>query len=134
MNLDKLKKLFQKEIKIFKQNSKLNQKEKLVFKEITVKNIIIETCKSLENNLTNNKNINSSLSGSTAIFGLIVEKKMYMANIGDSKSYIIKKEENSFVCTTMNIEHTPKISSEKKRILNNGGEIRPYKSITFILI
>lgn len=49
---------------------------------------------------------------------------MFAINLGDSRCIIGQKTENEKKCKAMTIEHTIKRDEEKKRIYENGGEIK----------
>jgi integrin-linked kinase-associated serine/threonine phosphatase 2C len=63
------------------------------------------------------------LSGSCAICILIIEKKIYCINLGDSRAVLCYRKDNKLVALEMSIDHKPSRSDEKKRIYARGGEV-----------
>jgi len=60
-------------------------------------------------------------SGSCAIVALLVEKKVYIVNVGDSRA-IMSCDGGNF-CTNLSLDHKPNDDIEQKRILQNGGRV-----------
>jgi protein phosphatase PTC2/3 len=60
-------------------------------------------------------------SGSCAVIVLVVGKKCYIANLGDSRAIISSDNGNS--CSALTKDHKPDEDAEKQRILNAGGEV-----------
>ena len=73
----------------------------------------------------NNNNINDR-SGSCAVIVLIVENKVYIANVGDSRA--IMSTNNGKKLREVTIDHKPNEIKEKNRIIKNGGKV--YQSQT----
>lgn len=61
---------------------------------------------------------NKDSSGSTAILGVITERFIILVNCGDSRGVLYDKRGFLLVET---VDHTPKLQSERDRILNMGG-------------
>ena len=59
-------------------------------------------------------------SGATGIIGLITPTDIFIANAGDSKSFLCFKDKT---VKQMTIEHKPLLENEKKRITTAGGKI-----------
>ena len=85
-----------------------------------------------ENNENNNENnnkennikiedLNIEKSGSCVLLTIIIDSKIYIANLGDSR--IIMSEKNGKKITQITNDHKPNEINEKKRILKNGGKI-----------
>ena len=73
-------------------------------------------------------NIISDRSGSCAVVLLVVDKKVYVANVGDSRALFSQKKGKNFVVVTE--DHKPNNIKEKNRIIKNGGHV--YQSRTVI--
>ena len=73
----------------------------------------------LENSTKDGKLIDNS--GSCGLILLIIENKIYIANVGDSRSIISMK--NGLIRKDITRDHKPNYPYEKERILANGGKI-----------
>lgn len=67
------------------------------------------------------------MSGSTCNVILIKNKKIYCANVGDSRAILIKRHkiknnERNFV-KELSVDHKPSLNSEQIRILDAGGRV-----------
>jgi serine/threonine protein phosphatase PrpC len=67
--------------------------------------------------------INVSVSGTTAVFALKIGKKLYSANIGDSRCVLGRLKGDEIVPVALSIDHKPEHADEKKRILASGGRV-----------
>ena len=70
---------------------------------------------------------NLEYSGSTCVSILLHKKKankLFISNIGDSRTIIIKKKNNNYFSHQLSRDHKPTEEDEAKRILENGGEIQ----------
>jgi len=67
-------------------------------------------------------------SGSCAVILLLVEDKIYIANVGDSRCLMSTKQGKKFIQITK--DHKPNINEEMTRIKSNGGNI--YQTDTII--
>ena len=65
-------------------------------------------------------------SGSCALILLLVDNKIYIANVGDSRCLISTK--NGLVRKDVTRDHKPNYPYEKKRIISNGGKIYQTKT------
>ena len=87
-----------------------------------------------ENDFLNNYALNSynnnisDRSGSCAVIILIVDNKVYIANVGDSRC--IMSTHNGKNLREITIDHKPNEKNEKNRIIKNGGKV--YQSQTQI--
>ena len=72
-------------------------------------------------NINYNYNINFDNSGSCGLILLIVDTKIYIANVGDSRCII--SCHNGKIQKDVTRDHKPEFPYEKKRIYNNGGNI-----------
>ena len=66
-------------------------------------------------------------SGSCAIVALLVEKKVYVINVGDSRAMMSADGGN--YCLNLSIDHKPNDENEQKRILQNGGRVYQTQTI-----
>ena len=80
------------------------------------------------NNFAINKNTNiiKDKSGSCALIMLLIDTKIYIANVGDSRCILSLNNGTKYKVVTE--DHKPNSEKEKKRILENGGKI--YQSQT----
>ena len=60
-------------------------------------------------------------SGSCAIVALLVEKRCFIVNVGDSRA--IMSHDGGNFCSNLSLDHKPNDDSEQKRILANGGRV-----------
>ena len=72
-------------------------------------------------NINYNYNINFDTSGSCGLILLIVDTKIYIANVGDSRCVV--SCQNGKIQRDVTRDHKPEFPYEKKRIYNNGGNI-----------
>ena len=73
--------------------------------------------------------INVDLSGCTCNMILLTSFIIYCANIGDSRSILINKEEDKFTSEVLSIDNKPSTEAEAKRIIENGGEIDSIRGV-----
>ena len=67
-------------------------------------------------------------SGSCAISCLIIDKHLYVINVGDSRAVIGSISSESKFAIQMSMDHKPNEADEYKRIINSGGEIQNSKT------
>ena len=72
-------------------------------------------------NINYNYNINFDTSGSCGLILLIVDSKIYIANVGDSRCVV--SCQNGKIQRDVTRDHKPEFPYEKKRIYNNGGNV-----------
>ena len=71
-------------------------------------------------------NINVAFSGSTCVFGLKVDEKLYVANIGDSRCIMCRQTATGELqAIGLSIDQKPDNPEEKARILKAGGRVEP---------
>ena len=90
----------------------------------------IKECFILENqNLLNNHQIESDLSGTTCISVIYTPQKLIIANIGDSRCILGKYniKEDKFISENLSRDHKPTIPEEAERILKVGGRLHPMR-------
>ena len=80
------------------------------------------------NNYTLNKNKNLIIdkSGSCAVIMILIDTKIYIANVGDSRAVMSCNNGREYKSIT--IDHKPNSINEKNRIIKNGGKV--YQSQT----
>lgn len=61
-------------------------------------------------------------SGSCAIIAILVDDILYVANVGDSRAFV--SESGGKIYKNLSEDHKPESLSEKKRILQNGGDVQ----------
>ena len=84
-----------------------------------------ELCKALAKT-----KINQQFSGTTAVYAVRIEKKIYVANIGDSRCILARKDgPNGFRVVTLSNDHKPDVPEEKERILRAGGRVQPLQGL-----
>jgi protein phosphatase 2C family protein 2/3 len=66
-------------------------------------------------------------SGSCAIVALLVENKIYIVNVGDSRA--ILSADGGNYCVNLSLDHKPNDDIEQKRILQNGGRVYQTQTI-----
>jgi len=70
--------------------------------------------------------INVAFSGTTAVFGIRVEDKLFVANIGDSRCVLCRQTEGDhFQAIPLSFDQKPENPKEKARILKAGGRVEP---------
>ena len=105
---------------------------KLIFNDSNYPENVPEAIKNgfskAENEFLNTIALNSSdsneildRSGSCAVVILIVDTKIYIANVGDSRALISMNDGKNYIVVTE--DHKPNNEKEKKRIENNGGQV-----------
>ena len=87
---------------------------------------IIKTFISINNSLIRNSKIDCSLSGSTCTALIINLEKIVCANLGDSRAVLCKYENGKYSAVNLSKDHKPNSENEMKRILKNGGRIKPF--------
>jgi len=60
-------------------------------------------------------------SGSCAIVALLIEKRAFIVNVGDSRA-ILSADGGNF-CMNLSLDHKPNDDLEQKRILDAGGRV-----------
>merc|ERR1712130_620181 len=73
----------------------------------------------------NKTKINCSFSGTTLVFGLLINKTLWVGNVGDSRAVMARKKNGRMVPVELSRDHKPEDPTEKKRILSLGGRVHP---------
>ena len=102
-------------------NNQDKEQTKAYFSEICKQSFDI-----LNKKLISNKNIDSSLSGSTCISLLFYEDLIISANLGDSRAIMGKLIDNKWVYELLSRDHKPSEIDEVLRIKYKNGEIHPF--------
>ena len=95
--------------------------------------LFINTYLSTNSKLSNNANIDTNFSGSTAISILFPDNlhthPIYIANVGDSRAIVVKQPEcnSKWLCESLSRDHKPSEKDEAVRINRFGGRIEQYK-------
>ena len=85
---------------------------------------IMNIFKKINNEIYNNKNIESNMSGTTVISLILTTEKMICINLGDSRAALFKNEDGIYYCKNLSRDHKPNEPDENKRIINNNGRIK----------
>ena len=102
-------------------DNKNEEKTKAYFSEIYKQSFDITNKK-----LISNKNIDSSLSGSTCVSLLFYENLIISANLGDSRAIMGKLKDNKWNYELLSRDHKPSEIDEALRIKYKNGKIHPY--------
>ena len=78
-------------------------------------------------NLVNNSSIDCTYSGSTCSSLIFSPEKIISINVGDSRCVLGKCVQDKWTAVNLTRDHKPTDEDEKKRILDKGGRIEPYK-------
>jgi len=71
-------------------------------------------------------NINVAFSGTTAIFTVKINDSLYVANIGDSRCVLCRKNpQGGIEAVPLSTDQKPENPSEKERIIKAGGRVEP---------
>ena len=77
--------------------------------------------------MVNNASIDCTYSGSTCTSLIFSPEKIISLNVGDSRCVLGKYLNNKWTSKNLTRDHKPTEDDEKKRILEKGGRIEPYK-------
>ena len=116
---------FTNESNFIENNSSLNKSK--IFLEKS-QQIIRQSIKELDTNLTTTKiNFDIIHSGSTSALLFLINETLICSNIGDSQCYLFNcSNEDLWTFESLAKIHKPSDEEEKKRIIENGGEVHPY--------
>jgi serine/threonine protein phosphatase PrpC len=78
-----------------------------------------------EQAILRNRSVNTQLSGTTGVMGIVRENRVWCANIGDSRLMLCCQDPNtgSWYPREVSIDHKPDAPEEKKRIVRKGGRV-----------
>lgn len=72
--------------------------------------------------------IDCFVSGTTAVNCLVTKDKIYCANAGDSRAIMLREEEGKgWSLEALSEDHKPDLESERKRIIQSGGRVEPFR-------
>ena len=89
--------------------------------------VIINSFIQTNNELINNKNIDTYLSGSTCASILFTPRRLISINVGDSRGILGKFNGEKWISKNLSRDHKPSDEDEKKRIIENGGRVEQNK-------
>jgi serine/threonine protein phosphatase PrpC len=69
--------------------------------------------------------INTAFSGTTCVFGIMNKKRLYVANIGDSRCVVCRQTDAGYTNIDLSEDQKPENPGEKERIINAGGRVEP---------
>jgi len=70
--------------------------------------------------------INIAFSGTTCVFGVLLGKRLYVGNIGDSRCVLCRQgPDGSLMPIALSVDQKPDSPKEKARILKAGGRVEP---------
>jgi serine/threonine protein phosphatase PrpC len=122
----------------------LQQKEKKTFEDISLESItktfeesflktdddLNEFCSNMKKKKLIGENVpnyfNCDYSGSTCVSILLKQNdisKVYIANVGDSRTIVIRERDNNWTCKQLSRDHKPTEKDEYNRIIEADGEI-----------
>jgi len=85
---------------------------------------IINAFKKINNEIYNNKNIESNMSGTTVASIILTPDKIICPNLGDSRAVLFKYESGIYYSKNLSRDHKPGEPDENKRIINNNGRVK----------
>ena len=87
---------------------------------------ITNKLKKINNEIYENKNIDSDLSGTTVSSIILTSSKIISINVGDSRSCLFKSENDVYSFKNLTRDHKPNQNEESQRIINNNGRIKRF--------
>mmetsp|Transcript_8857 Transcript_8857/g.8934 ORF Transcript_8857/g.8934 Transcript_8857/m.8934 type:complete len:389 (+) Transcript_8857:260-1426(+) len=84
---------------------------------------ITDTITSIEQEVFATPSIDCETSGTTLTMAVIRGNTVTVANVGDSRVVIIRKEKNGVKVLPLTYDHTPELEEERDRILSAGGRV-----------
>ena len=76
--------------------------------------------------------IECSFSGTTTVSLLIINKKLYCANVGDSRAILGSCKKGEWTVKALSEDQKPDSPFEKARILEAGGRVEPYTGLNIV--
>lgn len=106
-------------------SSKINNENKIFLENY--EQIIKKQQNDLDIKLNSKKKFDISQSGSTCLLLFVTNETLICSNVGDSQCYLFNcSKEDLWTYESLSKIHKPSDEIEKKRILENGGEVHPY--------
>jgi len=84
---------------------------------------IVRSFEETDNQCVSVCNENGWHNGCTAVISLVVDNRLYTANIGDSEAILISEVAGSIICESLTTPHKANDPEERQRILNLGGHV-----------
>ena len=85
---------------------------------------IIDTFRKINNEIYENKNIESIMSGTTVSSLILTSDKILSINLGDSRISIFREENGLYTYQNLTRDHKPNEKDENLRIINSNGRIK----------
>jgi len=76
-----------------------------------------------DNHVVSLCNENGWANGSTAVISLVVDNRLYTANVGDSEAILISEVDGAIVSESLTTPHKANDPDERQRVLNLGGHV-----------
>ena len=92
-----------------------------------ISDIVSNTFVQTNINLVNDSSIDCTYSGTTCSSLIFSPEKIISINVGDSRCVLGKFKDNKWSAINLTRDHKPTEQDEKKRIIEKGGRIEPYK-------
>lgn len=86
---------------------------------------IFDGVKKVVSNLKTQSNINCAFSGTTCVFAVQKDKRLYVANLGDSRCVLARQEGSGAKAIDLSDDQKPENPLEKARIIKAGGRVEP---------
>ena len=80
--------------------------------------------KKINQEIYNNKNLESNMSGTTVVSLFLTTDKIMCVNLGDSRAALFKYDNGLYYSKNLSRDHKPSEPDEKKRIINNNGRVK----------
>ena len=85
---------------------------------------ITDIFRKINNEIYENKNIESKMSGTTVSSLILTSEKIFSINLGDSRISIFREENGLYTYQNLTRDHKPNEKDENLRIINNNGRIK----------
>ena len=85
---------------------------------------ITDIFRKINNEIYENKNIESNMSGTTVSSLILTSEKIISINLGDSRISIFREENGLYTYQNLTRDHKPNEKDENIRIINNNGRIK----------
>lgn len=73
--------------------------------------------------MENESGIDTTFSGTTLVVSVIIGKKLWTANVGDSRAIVVQGDKTAVTAKALSRDHKPELPDECKRILASGGRV-----------
>lgn len=88
-----------------------------------VKSALIQSFQAADHELNKAHAVDTEQSGSTCVAMLVLEERIFCANLGDSAAYMIQRMPGKLKMVQLSRAHLPTVKEEHDRILRCGGRI-----------